>query len=99
MLQLHCRNFLARNETRAVCCKLLGRCFRGFVEPALTFPPTYKFDAGTDVYDSSSKRRIPSWTDRILFRPHEAIEAREYNSSRRVRSSDHRPVYATFVVG
>ena len=42
--------------------------FSGFEEAPITFMPTYKFDADTDVYDSSEKRRIPSWTDRVLYR-------------------------------
>jgi hypothetical protein len=46
-----------------------GRVFRGFVEPSLLFLPTYKLDRGTnDSYDSSGKRRVPSWTDRILYK-------------------------------
>ena len=37
-------------------------------EPEIKFLPTYKFDKNSDVYDTSSKRRVPSYTDRILFR-------------------------------
>ncbi|XP_053324521.1 phosphatidylinositol 4,5-bisphosphate 5-phosphatase A [Spea bombifrons] len=40
----------------------------GFMEGPLTFPPTYKFDVGTNTYDTSSKKRKPAWTDRILWK-------------------------------
>ena len=29
---------------------------------------TSKFDKGVDVYDTSEKARVPSWTDRILYK-------------------------------
>ena len=39
-----------------------------FNEAAIAFPPTYKFDVGTSTYDTSAKRRVPSWTDRVLYK-------------------------------
>ncbi|XP_062445715.1 phosphatidylinositol 4,5-bisphosphate 5-phosphatase A isoform X2 [Rhea pennata] len=40
----------------------------GFEEGPLNFPPTFKFDVGTNKYDSSVKKRKPAWTDRILWK-------------------------------
>ncbi|KAK3116165.1 hypothetical protein LTR53_003774 [Teratosphaeriaceae sp. CCFEE 6253] len=41
----------------------------GWREPAVAFLPTYKYDAGSvGVFDSSEKKRAPSWCDRILYR-------------------------------
>lgn len=45
-----------------------GLVFEGFSEPIINFAPTYKYDVGTNVYDTSDKLRTPSWTDRILYR-------------------------------
>lgn len=56
--------------------------------------PTYKFDIGTDRYDTSEKARIPAWTDRIL-RKGTNIRQLSYDSAP-LKFSDHRPVYATF---
>ena len=56
------------------------RAFVNFQEAPLTFAPSYKFDKGSDTYDTSRKQRVPSWTDRILFRirgPGETVEAQE----------------------
>ncbi|RNF08946.1 inositol 5-phosphatase-like protein [Trypanosoma rangeli] len=45
-----------------------GDTFDGFQEALIAFPPTYKFDHETDLYDTSRKKRDPAWCDRILFR-------------------------------
>ena len=48
-----------------------GVVFQHLREGEINFPPTYKFDKGQSspyAYDSSEKRRVPSWTDRIFFR-------------------------------
>ena len=48
-----------------------GRAFSGMREGVLSFRPTYKFDKGTPNpfgYDSSEKRRVPAWCDRVFFR-------------------------------
>ncbi|XP_044021006.1 inositol polyphosphate 5-phosphatase E isoform X1 [Aphidius gifuensis] len=45
-----------------------GAVLRGFEEGPITFPPTYKYDPGTQTFDSSSKQRTPAYTDRILFK-------------------------------
>ena len=39
-----------------------GKAFVEYAEGKLTFPPTYKFDKGTDIYDTSKKKRAPAWS-------------------------------------
>jgi hypothetical protein len=47
-----------------------GKAFHdGWREGPITFLPTYKYDLGSvGVFDTSEKRRAPSWCDRILYR-------------------------------
>ncbi|GAP86147.1 putative synaptojanin 2 [Rosellinia necatrix] len=71
-----------------------GLSFQYYSEAMIAFMPTYKFDVGTDRYDTSEKARIPAWTDRIL-RKGTNIRQLSYNSAP-LRFSDHRPVFATF---
>lgn len=78
-----------------------GTVFAHFREGPLHFRPTYKFDKRSNVYDSSAKQRIPSWTDRILFLSNDKpgdIALLSYRSHMAFQSSDHRPVGAAFQV-
>ena len=45
-----------------------GRAFEGFSEGDISFLPTYKYDPGTNTFDTSHKQRIPAYTDRVLFK-------------------------------
>ncbi|VDP24624.1 unnamed protein product [Heligmosomoides polygyrus] len=79
-----------------------GRVFVGFQEPEiLPFRPTYKYDVGTSIWDSSEKARVPAWCDRILWwtrDPETELKVRSYESVERILVSDHKPVRALFVL-
>lgn len=75
---------------------IAGEIFRSYNEGTINFAPTYKFDNGTDLYDTSDKQRIPAWTDRILYRG-QGLKLLVYQIAN-LKMSDHRPVYATFKV-
>lgn len=92
-----------------VCGPSSGGPFAGYREGPLNFRPTYKFDSGTDTYDTSSKKRVPAWTDRVLFAEGHAsdgqqehdepgLDLRAYSSVVDLKTSDHRPVLASFVM-
>lgn len=68
---------------------------RAFTEEDITFAPTYKYDVGTDNYDTSEKKRSPAWCDRIMYRDLGRIKQLDYRRHE-VRVSDHRPVTARF---
>lgn len=70
---------------------------RSFAEAPITFNPTYKFDRGTDRYDTSEKRRIPAWCDRVLFTKSKRITPISYRSYP-VTVSDHKPVSAGLAI-
>ncbi|KAI7883681.1 DNase I-like protein [Lichtheimia hyalospora FSU 10163] len=84
-----------------------GRAFPMFDEGDIDFLPTYKFDAGTNQYDTSAKRRAPSWTDRVLWKKERvpmssdtkkervpSLKLQRYDNCMEMMSSDHKPVYA-----
>jgi WD40 repeat protein len=72
-----------------------GFKLRAFEELPITFAPTYKYDVGTDNYDTSEKKRSPAWCDRLLYRGRGRIEQLDY-VRHEVRVSDHRPVSGRF---
>lgn len=79
-----------------------GKIFHtGWHEGPITFLPSYKYDVGTvGLFDSSEKKRAPSWCDRILFRTkldkesyerrrNEEEEARKRDEEMKARGIDH----------
>ncbi|KAK7731502.1 hypothetical protein SLS53_008741 [Cytospora paraplurivora] len=73
----------------------------GWREGPITFLPSYKYDVGTvGLFDSSEKKRAPSWCDRIMYRTRrdkeqytrqirEDEEARKRDEEMRARGIDH----------
>ncbi|XP_012940858.1 inositol polyphosphate 5-phosphatase K isoform X1 [Aplysia californica] len=81
-----------------------GLAFENFKEGPITFAPTYKFDPSTDVYDTSPKKRIPAYCDRVLYHFHDCAYGKtrlqstllDYRSHPSYKESDHKPVSAVF---
>lgn len=73
----------------------------GWHEGPITFLPSYKYDVGTvGLFDSSEKKRAPSWCDRIMYRTkrdkeeyerklRDEAEARKRDEEMRSRGIDH----------
>ncbi|KAG0144311.1 hypothetical protein CROQUDRAFT_47506 [Cronartium quercuum f. sp. fusiforme G11] len=82
--------------------KKLNPSFRlkSFKEAPITFHPTYKYDPGTHMYDSSEKNRIPAWLGGNQPNPKKfksiviPLNYKRYE----VNISDHRPISGSFHV-
>jgi hypothetical protein len=72
-----------------------GFRLRAFIESPITFAPTYKYDVGTDRYDTSAKARSPAWCDRLLYRGIGRVKQLDY-CRHEIYASDHRPVSGIF---
>lgn len=91
----------------------LAHAFEDFEEGEIDFQPTYKYDKGTDTFDSSEKERKPAYTDRVLWwtpktkeeqgnrsadSPKVHVACSSYSSAMAMRMSDHKPVMAAFEI-
>ncbi|KAI3379589.1 hypothetical protein SNEBB_004019 [Seison nebaliae] len=106
------RNFFHHGKTHtctfnSTTCPGTTTCLHGIhiknektlIPPIKLFYPTFKYDVGTNRFDSSHKQRMPSWTDRILYRylgDEMFLHPIQYDSLHNVTISDHKPVFAQY---
>jgi len=83
--------------------RLSGAAFSELSENLPSFPPTFKYKVGTNVFDA---KRRPAWTDRILFKANRGnydnidltLNQHSYRSHPSFLESDHKPVTSNFSV-
>ena len=78
----------------------IDRLLKRFEEAAIRFAPTYKYTVGSYELDDSAKLRVPSYTDRVLWKQRKEglVQCRHYDSVPQFLSSDHFLVWADFQV-
>ncbi|XP_033207243.1 phosphatidylinositol 4,5-bisphosphate 5-phosphatase A-like isoform X2 [Belonocnema kinseyi] len=90
---------LAKDQLKRVMTS--GEAFAELTENEISFPPTYKYEFGSQDFDL---KRRPSWTDRILFKVNADVyenvklkaEQHTYKSHSSYVQSDHKPVTGEF---
>ncbi len=87
-----------RENDQLVVEKNACRVFDDYEEGEITFLPSYKFDAGTNIYDTSEKKRTPSYTDRVLWKEREnkVVKQKYYAMHDTYMISDHKPIVSGF---
>ena len=85
-----------------------NNAFYSFSEASIRFPPTYRYIRGSrDSYHILKKKavkdriNVPSYCDRILFKSYlnSTILTLSYGCSDEIFTSDHSPVFASFLLG
>ncbi|KAK9728169.1 hypothetical protein K7432_001281 [Basidiobolus ranarum] len=67
--------------------------------PICDFIPLKNSLDSMNVYDTSPKARVPSWTDRILYKSKKGeVEVPRYEAVMDMYGSDHKPVVGVFLV-
>ena len=74
--------------------------FSNILEEEIQFLPTYKYDLNSNLYDTSEKKRIPSYTDRIIYIINNNNKLPIINNYNRIENkfSDHRAVYLKMLI-
>lgn len=93
LIEKKCYSVLMEHDQLLIQNKL-RKAFVGFNEGVIDFAPTYKYDTGTNNWDSE-KNRPPAWCDRVLWKG-ENIQQMCYRSHPTLLYSDHKPVSSIF---
>lgn len=77
-----------------------GHVLHGFREAEITFDPTFKVERTPGT--TYKAQRVPSWCDRVLWKSQPSLSkdvtCTAYQSHPTLRTSDHKPVSATFSI-
>jgi len=80
--------------------KAKGNAFKHFKEGVIHWPPTYKYQPGTNLYErrEDKKKRAPAWCDRVQWIGDDITQLC-YLRCETLKISDHKPVSALFEIG
>jgi phosphatidylinositol-bisphosphatase len=86
------------NQEQLLLAKPSHEYLQNYWEGLITFFPTYKYDSGTNDWDTK-KSRVPSWCDRIMLWNSVGFAFKQlYYKRMEYLESDHRPVASYFVL-